>query len=131
MLKGREMGYEEDADERLRNDLLGPLNMHFLTASAAYRDYLEQGKTFLFACSLRRTNSSARRLLLHFGHLLPQEYRSDVLALLRHYDVWLTLWDDLAARTTPGPDDEFIFETRVPFPSEAQSRIMSLLARST
>ena len=61
------------------------------------------------------------------GHLLSEDYRANALALLRHYDAWLTSWYDLAARAKPGVDDEFIFESRVPFPKDAQSRIIPLL----
>ena len=119
-----------DADkDQLRNELLGPLSMHFLAAEQAYRDYLENDKAFLFACTLRRTNASARELLLRRGHLLPPESLADAVALLKHYDAWLTQWDELASRTAPGLQDSFVFITEVPFPKDAQQRLSRLYRR--
>jgi len=115
---------------QLRDELLGPLHMHFLAAAQAYRDYLENGQSFVFACTLRRTNASARELLLRRGHLLPRERVGDAVALLRHYDVWLTCWDELAARMKPGLEDRFVFENAVTFPKDAQRRLDELFVES-
>ncbi|HEX8669072.1 MAG TPA: hypothetical protein VF727_11960 [Allosphingosinicella sp.] len=117
---------EGERDRQLRDDLLGPLHTHFLAAAQAYADYMANGKSFLFACSLRRTNASARALLLRRTHLLPEALQPHAIALLRHYDVWLTLWDDLAARTKPGFADPFVFENAVNFPRESQQRLDEL-----
>ena len=105
----------------LRDALLGPLHMHFLAAKAAYADYLANGKSFLFACSLRRLNLSARQLLLDKGHLLPEALKADAVALIGHYDVWLTLWDALAELARPRPEDEFVFENRHTYPRAAEA----------
>jgi hypothetical protein len=118
-----------DDTSELLNLLLGPLRTHFLVASTAYEDYLQNGRSYLFACSLRRTNSSARGLLLAWGHLLPSEHTSDALALLRHYDVWVSLWDHHAAELNPSMDDPFVFESKVTFPKSAQERLMHLYER--
>lgn len=111
---------------RLRHRLLGPLHMHFLAADQAYADYLANGKSFLFACSLRRINQAARELLLQHGHLLPDTAQQHALALVRHYDVWLSLWDELAARERPTANDLFVFENPVRFPREARDALASL-----
>lgn len=118
-----------DCARELRDRLLGPLRMHFLAAAGAYNDYLENGRSFLFACSLRRINSSARELLLRWGHLLPDDRVPDALALLRHYDVWLTLWEQHAAALKPRMDEPFVFENAVNFPRQAQERLMNLYER--
>lgn len=116
-------------DERLLHNLLGPLSMHFLAARGAYEDYLADGKSFLFACSLRRRNLSARALLLEHGFLLPEEHKGDAVALIRHWDVWLTLWEDLERRTSPRPQDPFAFDNAVTYPVDAQARLEALHAR--
>ena len=110
-------------DEALLHNLLGPLHLHFATADRAYRDYQESGKSFLFACSLRRINASARALLLAHGYLLAEPLQADVLALVRHYDVWLTLWDDLERRSKPSFDDPFVFANRINFPIKSKERL--------
>ena len=120
---------EQDTDSRLLDDLLGPLHMHFLAAAQAYADYLGAGKSFLFAASLRRTNASARDLLLRHGWRLPESRRADAAALLRHYDAWLTLWDSHAERLRPEPGDPFVFANDVTFPSDSQERLEALYRR--
>lgn len=117
---------ERQSDPRLLDDLLGPLHMHFLVAAQAYADYLAAGKAFLFAASLRRTNASARELLLAHGWRLPDELQADAAALLRHWDAWLTLWDALAERLRPEPGDPFVFANEINFPREAQERLEAL-----
>jgi len=111
---------QEDA---LVRELLGPLHGHFRAAKAAYADYLGHGKAFRFARRLKRENLAARRLLVDRGHRLPEALRTHAAALIGHYDVWLGLWDELAARTAPGPDDPFAFENAVTYPREAEEAL--------
>ena len=117
-----------DRDRLLRDELLGPLHMHFRAARAAYADYMANGKSFLFASSLRRINGGAHDLLLARGWLLPEALREDAVALVRHYDVWTSLWDDLAERTRPSFDEPFVFENSVTYPREAEARLERLFA---
>lgn len=107
-------------------ELLGPLHMHFRSAGAAYRDYLAEGRSFLWANSLYRLNSAARLLLLAKGYLLPDDLKADATALIRHYDAWLTLWEDLAERSRPALDDAFVFESRISYPRDAEDRLRQL-----
>lgn len=120
---------ERQSDPRLLDDLLGPLHMHFLVAAQAYADYLAAGKSFLFAASLRRTNASARELLLAHGWRLPDALQADAAALLRHWDAWLTLWDALAERLRPEPGDPFVFANEINFPKDSQDRLEALYRR--
>ena len=110
----------------LLDDLLGPLHGHFLAARAAYRAYLDEGRTFLHAGRLRRINLAARALLLGKGRLLPETLQPDAAALIAHYDVWLTSWDELAERERPAPGDRFAFETKVGYPRDAEQRLERL-----
>lgn len=100
--------------------------MHFLAADQAYADYMANGKSFLFAGSLRRINESARQLLLAHGYLLSADDQRHAIALLRHYDVWLTLWDELAEQMRPAPDDPFVFDNPVSFPARAKEALIEL-----
>ncbi len=101
-------------DDALLAELLGPLHLHFRCARAAYRDYLEGGRTFLWANSLKRINQAARGLLLAKGYLLPEELVEDAAALIRHYDAWLTCWNAQAER--PAIDAPFVFGNSVNCP---------------
>ena len=117
------------SDMRLLDELLGPLHMHFLAAHAAYGDYLSGGKTFLHASVLRRINLAARALLLSKGWLLPESLQQDALALVRHWDVWLTLWEDLERREQPRAEDPFVFQNDVTYPRGAQEQLELLYVR--
>ncbi|WP_114954916.1 hypothetical protein [Sphingosinicella terrae] len=110
----------------LLDELLGPLHMHFLCARAAYQDYLANGRTWLWACSLRRINKAVCSLLMAKGYLLPDEMQDAATGLVRHFNVWLTLWDDLADRTKPAPGDPFVFENEVTYPRDAEARLERL-----
>jgi hypothetical protein len=110
----------------LLHDLLGPLHMHFLAARAAYRAYLDNGRAFLFAQSLRRVNVSARTLLMARGYLLPAALQEDAAALVAHYDVWLTLWTQHRRSTRPQQSDAFVFENSFTYPKEAEARLEAL-----
>jgi hypothetical protein len=102
--------------------------MHFLAARTAYRAYLDNGRGFVFAQSLRRTNGAARDLLARRGYLLPAELHADAAALIAHYDVWTALWIDHRRRTMPAPNDPFVFENSFTYPREAEQRIEALYA---
>ena len=116
----------EDPRHALLHQLLGPLHMHFRAAHAAYAAYLENGKAFLFACSLKRLNLGARGLLLERGHLLPEALRPEAIALIGHYDAWLTLWERHAEQMRPGPGDAFAFDNDVTSPRRAEAAIEAL-----
>jgi hypothetical protein len=100
--------------------------MHFLTARAAYRFYLDNGRTFLFAVSLRRVNRAARALLMSRGHLLPPELQPAAAALVAHYDVWLTLWAEHRRSLMPALSDPFVFENSFTYPRDAEQKIEAL-----
>lgn len=117
---------KDAAASSLMDELLGPLHMHFAGARAAYQRYLEHGRSFLFASSLKRINLGIRSLLLSKGYLLPEELQADAVALVTHYDAWLTYWDELAERNRPAPDDRFAFENRFTYPKDAEQRLEGL-----
>jgi len=103
--------------------LLGPLHTHFLCARSAYAAYLNNGRQFLFAKSLRRMNQSARTLLLEKAHLLPPPLQEDAVHLISHYDIWLELWAEHRRRTEPKLNDVFAFQNAFRYPCDAESRL--------
>lgn len=113
--------------ENIVDELLGPLSIHFEAADLAYNDYLDSGGSFLFACSLRRINASARGILLAKAYLLGGEMRSYAVELIRHYDVWITLWDEHAATNKHAFSDRFAFESALPFPHDAKQSLKRYL----
>jgi hypothetical protein len=97
--------------EILVSELVGPLSIHFRRGEAAYQNLLSDGRQFLFAKILRDNNREIRSLILSKGHLLPFEQQQNAIELVAHLDVWLELWEDLAATTAHKPEDKFSFES--------------------
>jgi hypothetical protein len=97
--------------EILISEILGPLSMHFKRGEAAYQNFHVDGRQFLFANILRDNNREIRSLILSKGYLLPLEQQQNAIDLVAHLDIWLALWEDLAATKIHRPDDKFSFES--------------------
>lgn len=95
----------------LISELLGPLSMHFQRGEAAYQNFHSDGRQFLFAKILRDNNREIRSLILTKGYLLPLDQQQNAINLVAHLDIWLELWEQLAATKTHQPNDQFSFES--------------------
>jgi hypothetical protein len=95
----------------LVSELVGPLSIHFRRGEAAYQNLFSDGRQFLFAKILRDNNRQIRSLILSKGYLLPFEQQQNAIELVAHLDVWLELWEDLAATAAYKPEDKFSFES--------------------
>ncbi len=95
----------------LISELLGPLSMHFRRGEAAYQNFHIDGRQFLFAKILRDNNREMRSLILAKGYLLPLDQQQNAIDLVAHLDIWLELWEHLAATKTHQPADKFSFES--------------------
>ena len=107
------------------SEFLGPLRIHLERGQRAYETYCERGRTFFFARLLRQNNESIRKGIIERGHYLPFGIQPHAAALLHHIDVWSAQWDALAERVDPGPDDEFVFASAVPFPRSDVDAMMA------
>jgi hypothetical protein len=88
-------------------------------SAVAYKEYLQNGKTFKHAQMLKIYNEKIKELLLENRHLLSNELQENSKALIEHYDIWLEKWNDLAQKLNPLPDDEFVFANEFTFPRKA------------
>jgi hypothetical protein len=95
----------------LRSELVGSLSMHFRRGEAAYQNFHADGRQFLFAKILRDNNYKIRSLILSKGHLLPFAQQQNAIELVAHLDIWLELWEHLAATKNHKPEDKFSFES--------------------
>lgn len=93
------------------SELLGPLSMHFRRGEAAYQNFHSDGRQFLFAKILRDNNRAIRDLILAKGYLLPLEQQQNAIDLVAHLDIWLELWQQLAATKVFKPEDKFSFDS--------------------
>jgi hypothetical protein len=104
------------------SEIVGPLNMHFKRGEAAYQNFHSDGRQFLFAKILRDNNHEIRRLILTKGYLLPVEQQQNSIDLVAHLDIWLELWEHLAATKIHQPADKFSFES-CKYPQEAATAL--------
>ncbi len=110
------------AQEILISELVGPLSMHFRRGEAAYQNLFSDGRQFLFAKILRDNNYEIRNAILSKGHLLPFEQQQNAIELVAHLDIWLELWEHLAATKAHQPEDKFSFES-CKYPQEAATSL--------
>ncbi|MFI4861170.1 MAG: hypothetical protein ACIAXF_10855 [Phycisphaerales bacterium JB063] len=110
-------------DARILNDCLGPLTMHLRRAQAAYRGYLEDGKTFRRALVLWDANNALRQHLLDTGWLLPEPMQEEATRIIAHLDIWAALWTAHRASETPTLEDVFAFANDDRFPGQAESAL--------
>jgi hypothetical protein len=92
-------------------ELAGALSLHFRRGEAAYQNFHADGRQFLFAKILRDNNREIRNLILAQGYLLPFEQQQNAIELVAHLDIWLELWEHLAATKAHKPEDKFSFES--------------------
>jgi hypothetical protein len=95
----------------LTSELAGALSLHFRRGEAAYQNFHADGRQFLFAKILRDNNHQIRSLILSKGYLLPFEQQQQAIELVAHLDIWLELWEHLAATKAHKPEDKFSFES--------------------
>ena len=106
----------------LVSELVGPLSIHFRRGEAAYQNLFLDGRQFLSAKILKDNNSEIRRLILSKGYLLPFEQQQNAIELVAHLDIWLELWEDIAATKAHKPKDKFSFES-CKYPQEAAASL--------
>jgi predicted nuclease with TOPRIM domain len=86
---------------------------------AAYKNYLQQGKTYQYAKELRRVNTRMAALLEQNKKLLTGEMEEASTALIEHYKIWTAKWDELEKKLSPLAADEFVFQNSHTFPRAA------------
>jgi hypothetical protein len=112
---------KEINEEKIK--LTGELYMNLKRSETAYKEYLQGGKTYMFARILKIYNEKIRELLLEKGWLLSGSLQQDALLLISHYDIWLQKWNDLEKKLAPAPGDEFVFANEFIFPKEAANNL--------
>ncbi|WP_298064515.1 formyltransferase family protein [uncultured Rikenella sp.] len=84
-----------------------------------YTHYLASGRTYRDALDLKECNAHIRDMVGTDLPNLPVQMRSPAQKLIRHYDDWLSLWEDFDRSRDFGPDNLFLFENPHHFPKEA------------
>ena len=109
--------------------ILGAIYINLKRSEIAYRNYMDNGKQFIFARVLKRCNEETLNLLVDNSHVLPDDLIHDSIQIIAHLDVWIEKWNDLASTHHPDPEDEFIFENSVTFPRDAAHHLEEAFLR--
>jgi hypothetical protein len=104
-------------------NILKQISSSFDASSIAYKNYIENGKTFQYAKVLREINDQTKTLLTDHLQILPLSLQPDALAIIAHYDAWMEKWDQLKQDINPSPGDVFIFANDHRFPKDSAKRI--------
>lgn len=110
------------ADTTLQS-LLQECCNHLDASALAYQGYLAGGKTFRYAQELKKYNGRIMAILEEASPMLPASLQPDAAAMLHHFRVWTSKWEELAAELNPGPDTVFVFANEVRFPRQSAMRI--------
>lgn len=106
---------------------------YFLTlmdlCESSYKQYLDAGKTYLHARIIFHSNFQLRDEITKHLHLADNEFRSDLLLILHHLEIWIECWVCLDREAPHKMDDTFVFETRVAFPRDAGKRAVEYLTK--
>jgi hypothetical protein len=103
--------------------LLESVIQHWDQSAKAYAEYMENGKKFRYAEKLKVHNLFVKDLLIENSAIIPASFKDDVVAIIEHYTIWSTKWDDLKTKLNPAPEDEFVFENDHRFPKAAAQKL--------
>jgi hypothetical protein len=108
--------------------LLENVSQHLEASAIAYRQYLQNGKTYYYAKQLMKYNSAIRLTLEENKSLLTGKLKQSADELILHYDEWMKKWLELEKELKPGDEDEFVFQNTHTFPKEAARYMEEVLA---
>lgn len=106
--------------------LLQAIIQHWHLSTKAYVSYMENGKKFRYAQLLKVHNTAVMELLTKNIESLPKNLKEDANALIEHYTIWSSKWDELKNKTNPLPDDEFVFQNEHRFPRSAAQNFQAV-----
>jgi hypothetical protein len=103
--------------------LLQSVVLHWQQSAKAYAEYMENGKKFRYAETLKLHNTFVKNLLTDNIAIIPANFKEDVEAIINHYTIWTDKWDEHKSKLNPAPEDEFAFENDHRFPKAAAQKL--------
>ena len=111
----------DQTEEKLK--VLGELNIQIKRSELAYRNYMANGKKFIYTKIIKKCNEAILNLLVGHSHLFADDMIEGSLRMIEHIDIWMEKWIDLEQTKKPGLEDEFVFENKVSFPRDVAQKI--------
>jgi len=91
----------------------------------AYLRYLNHGKKFTDAESIKAENLKIKNLIKYNYALLPREKILYASSLLDHINIWLKLWEKAKNDQQPHQLDKFCFENDATFPRDDVAMLLA------
>jgi hypothetical protein len=93
-----------------------------------YNEYLNADKKFIYASILRKVNGRLYERLHECVSFFKEKSHADILELMLHLDVWMTIWDYEFKMQNPSLQDAFTFHNDVNFPGDSVTKLLLELA---
>ncbi len=108
-----------------KNRKLAELKFYIDMADKSCREYVNNNSKYLNALIIRKYNLEIRSLIITLVNYFPEEIQKGCITLCYHFDTWLILFENLEKLSSLSLNDEFIFQSNVPFPIDAVNKLKS------
>ena len=89
-------------------------------AKKTHNDYINFGKTFLYAKKLRSINEQILICVKKLDFNLDKELKKPSLDLKEHIEDWISVWDKEQSIRKPKDNDVFIFYSPKRYPKDLE-----------
>ena len=93
-----------------------------------YNEYLNADKKFIYASILRKVNGRLYERLHECVSFFKEKSHADIVELMLHLDVWMTIWDYEYEVQKPQLWDAFTFDNNINFPKASVENLLLDLA---
>ena len=103
-------------------------HLHFLMelSNAAFSKYLVN-KFYLHALCIKKSNEAIYKYIIENAHVWPQKIETEMIALLNHYDIWFTQFEDFKNKKEYSLNEPFVFyhlDEQSSYPKNAAQKIV-------
>jgi hypothetical protein len=108
-----------ELSNKMQFELLSQIQLLLDDSAKAYKEYMDNGKTFFYAKILWSHNEKLKMLILEKANMLEENLRDDAFLLVAHYKEWMQKWVEHQKKNQPKDNDEFAFPNEHVFPKQA------------
>tara|TARA_B100000787_G_scaffold77854_1_gene57207 strand:- start:66 stop:434 length:369 start_codon:yes stop_codon:yes gene_type:complete len=109
---------------KLKRIKIQKLISHLEQVKKIHKQYMSNGKVFIYAIELRKINEKILVLIKEINFQDNKELEASSIELIEHLDEWISVWDMEKNIRTPGNDDEFIFNGYKKYPKNFENLLI-------
>ena len=98
-----------------------------IESKKTHNDYIELGKTFLYAKKLRSINEQILTSIKKLDFNSNKELEKPSLDLKDHIEDWISIWDKEQSIRKPRNNDVFIFYSPKKYPKELELLLINYI----